>query len=133
MSTIVRARVAHTPRNPFAVDGALEVFEDGGLAFADGRILDCGPFRDVQAGHPEAGILDARDTILLPGFVDCHVHFPQIRVIGAMGLELLDWLREQRKFVGIESLKLRMHADLRDARELAGISATREIAGATRI
>jgi guanine deaminase len=29
----------------------------------------------------------------LPGFVDCHVHYPQIRMIGAMGLELMDWLR----------------------------------------
>jgi guanine deaminase len=92
MSTIVRARLAHTPRNPFAVDGALEVFEDGGLAFADGRILGCGPFDDVQAGYPGAEILDARDTILLPGFVDCHVHYPQIGVIGSMGLELLEWL-----------------------------------------
>jgi guanine deaminase len=95
MSTIVRARVAHTPRNPFAGDGALEVFEDGGLAFADGRILGCGRFRDVQAGHPEAEILDARDTILLPGFVDCHVHYPQIGVIGSMGLELLEWLQSR--------------------------------------
>jgi guanine deaminase len=95
MSTIVRARVAHTPRNPFAADGALEVFEDGGLAFADGRILGCGRFGDVQAGHPDAEMLDARETILLPGFVDCHVHYPQIGVIGSMGLELLDWLESR--------------------------------------
>jgi guanine deaminase len=95
MSTIVRACVAHTPRDPFAADGALEVFEDGGLAFADGRILGCGPFGDVQAGHPGAEILDARDTILLPGLVDCHVHYPQIGVIGSMGLELLEWLESR--------------------------------------
>jgi guanine deaminase len=95
MTAIVRARVAHTPRNPFDCEGALEVFQDGGLAFADGRILACGPFGDVQAGYPEAGILDARDTILLPGLVDCHVHYPQIGVIGSMGLELMDWLKSR--------------------------------------
>jgi guanine deaminase len=78
MCTIVRARVAHTPRAPLACDGALEVFDDGAVSFADGRILGCGPYRDVRAGHPEAEILDARDTILLPGFVDCHVHYPQV-------------------------------------------------------
>jgi guanine deaminase len=95
MTAIVRARVAHTPRNPFDGHGALEVFQDGGLAFADGRIVGCGPFGDVQAGHPGAEILDARDTILLPGFVDCHVHYPQIGVIGSTGLELMDWLESR--------------------------------------
>src|SRR5579884_2502557 len=95
MTTIVRAKVAHTPRNPFAGAGALECFEDGALAFADGRVVACGTYRDVRGGHPDAEVLDARDTILLPGFVDCHVHYPQVRVIGAMGLELMEWL-EQR-------------------------------------
>ena len=40
-------------------------------------------------------MLDRRDCILLPGFVDTHVHFPQIAVIGAMGLQLLDWLAQR--------------------------------------
>lgn len=93
MTTIVRAQVAHTPRNPFVSADALETFADGAVAFSEGRILACGPFGHVRDGHPEAEVLDARDTILLPGFVDAHVHYPQIRVIGAMGLELLDWLR----------------------------------------
>jgi guanine deaminase len=93
MTTIVRARVAHTPRNPFAGDGALEVFQDGGLAFAGGRVVACGAYGDVRRGHPDAEVLDARDATLLPGFVDCHVHYPQIRVIGSMGLELMDWLQ----------------------------------------
>ena len=93
MTTIVRARVAHTPRNPFVDDAALETFSDGAVAFSDGRVLACGAYRDVRAGHPEAELLDARDMVLLPGLIDCHVHYPQVRVIGAMGLELLDWLR----------------------------------------
>src|SRR5947209_7968559 len=95
MTTIVRAQVAHTPRNPFLEADALEFFEDGGLAFAEGRILGCGPYSSLSDGHPGAEAIDARDALLLPGFVDCHVHFPQIRVIGAMGLELLDWLRSR--------------------------------------
>ena len=93
MTTIVRAHVAHTPRNPFLADGALETFEDGAVAFADGRFVGCGGFAEVFGRYPEAEMVDARDAILLPGFVDCHVHYPQIGVIGAMGLELLDWLR----------------------------------------
>jgi guanine deaminase len=92
MTTVIRAKVAHTPRNPFLVEGALEAFEDGALAFDGGRVLACGEASEVLSGYPGASVVDARDAILLPGFVDCHVHYPQIRVIGAMGLELLDWL-----------------------------------------
>ena len=36
MTTILRARVAHTPRDPFSDDDALETFDDGAVAF-DGR------------------------------------------------------------------------------------------------
>ncbi|MGI8571945.1 MAG: guanine deaminase [Solirubrobacteraceae bacterium] len=114
MTTIVRAQVAHTPRDPFVHDdAALETFGDGALAFAEERILACGPYPEVRSQHPEAEILDARDAILLPGFVDCHVHYPQIGMIGAMGLELLDWLRTRAL---PEEARL---ADARYAMELA--------------
>ncbi len=93
MTTILRARVAHTPRDPFKSDGALEAFDDGAVAFdAGGTILATGDYKTVHAQHPDAEVLDRRGCVLLPGLVDTHVHFPQIAVIGAMGLQLLDWL-----------------------------------------
>jgi guanine deaminase len=95
MTTILRARVAHTPRDPFHADGALETFDDGAVAFAGGKIVATGPFSRVTGEFADAEILDRRDCILLPGFVDTHVHFPQIAVIGAMGLQLLDWLAQR--------------------------------------
>jgi guanine deaminase len=95
MTTIVRAQVLHTPRDPFAEDGALEAFSDGALAFRDGRILAVGDYAGVRAQHGDAEVVDARDAILLPGLVDTHVHYPQIGIIGAMGLELLDWLAQR--------------------------------------
>ena len=54
MLTIVRARVMHTPRDPFREDGALEVFDDGAVAFDDGRILTTGSFAGVRREHPDA-------------------------------------------------------------------------------
>jgi guanine deaminase len=38
--------------------------------------------------------VDRRGGFILPGFIDAHVHFPQVRIIGAMGRTLLDWLDE---------------------------------------
>jgi guanine deaminase len=95
MTTIVRAQILHTPRDPFATGAAdaLEAFSDGGLAYGeDGRIVGCGSFGEVRTAHPDAALVDAADAVLLPGLVDLHVHYPQIAVIGAMGMTLLEWL-----------------------------------------
>jgi guanine deaminase len=95
MTTILRARVAHTPRDPFKTTDALEAFDDGAIAYDGATITAVGEFAAVRAEHPEAAIEDRRGCIALPGFVDTHVHFPQIPVIGAMGLQLLDWLDQR--------------------------------------
>jgi guanine deaminase len=91
-ATLIRAQVLHTPRDPFAAADALESFSDGAVAFEDGRILATGDYEHVRAAHPDAHAIDARDAILLAGLVDAHVHYPQLPIIGAMGLQLLDWL-----------------------------------------
>ncbi len=92
---ILRGAVLHTPRNPFRSAGALETFDDGGLAIDQGRIAAVGSFAALRAAHPEAEVRDLRGGVLLPGFVDTHVHYPQIRVIGAVGHDLLEWLRQR--------------------------------------
>ena len=38
--------------------------------------------------------VDLREGLVLPGFVDTHVHFPQVRAIGGLGMPLLDWLEK---------------------------------------
>ena len=91
-TTLVRACVLHTPTDPFADDGAVECHENGAVAFADGEIVATGEFADVSARHPDASVIDERGGFLLPGLVDTHVHWPQLGAIGAMGLELLEWL-----------------------------------------
>ncbi|HWD68641.1 MAG TPA: guanine deaminase [Solirubrobacteraceae bacterium] len=89
---IYRARVLDTPEDPFQ-GGGLRSEPDAGLYVdAGGQIADRGNFVDVRARHPAEPVEDLGEGLLLPGFVDCHVHFPQARVIGALGLPLLDWL-----------------------------------------
>jgi guanine deaminase len=96
MGEILRAAVFHTPgnpfREPFREQGALEVFPDGGLVLEDGRIRALGEYSKVLQAHPGANTRDLRGGFILPGFVDTHVHFPQVRILGGLGYSLLDWL-----------------------------------------
>jgi guanine deaminase len=93
---VFRATIFHTPGNPFSVDigdpRAVACHADGALLIGDGRIIACGDYRDIRDSNPEASTTDWRGGFVLPGFVDAHVHFPQVRIIGAMGRSLLDWL-----------------------------------------
>ncbi|MCB0997281.1 MAG: amidohydrolase family protein [Acidimicrobiales bacterium] len=50
------------------------VLTDAGIAIADGVITAIGPASEVRATHPEATVLDARDHVVTPGFVDGHQH-----------------------------------------------------------
>ena len=92
---LYRARAYDTPDDPFADAPAPGFRYDDDLGIAvdgDGVIVARGPFADVAARHPQPVVLDLRGGILLPGLVDTHVHFPQVRVIGSIGLPLLEWL-----------------------------------------
>ena len=91
---ILRAPLFHTPRNPFVEANALESHADGALLIQGGKIAACGDYDSIRKAHPDASITDWRGGFLLPGFVDTHIHFPQLRVLGGLGKELLAWLDE---------------------------------------
>lgn len=88
---IFRAQILDTPDDPFA-GGVLRSDADAALLVDDGQILERGQFGDIRARNPAAAVTDLRAGILLPGLVDTHVHYPQLRVIGGLGMPLLDWL-----------------------------------------
>ncbi|MBG6200611.1 guanine deaminase [Labrenzia sp. EL_13] len=69
--------------------------EDGALLLSDGKIKVRGPFAEVQSGAPDGTeIVDHRPHLLLPGFIDTHIHFPQAQVIASWADQLLDWLND---------------------------------------
>ncbi|MEM7634790.1 MAG: guanine deaminase [Pseudomonadota bacterium] len=77
--------------------------EDGAVAVKDGLIAASGSFDQVSAQYPSADVVDHRPHLILPGFIDTHLHFPQGQVIGSFGTKLLDWLNtytfvEEQKF-----------------------------------
>jgi guanine deaminase len=63
----------------------------GWIVVADGRIVEVG--EGSASGKPDI-VAESGDAPLLicPGFIDAHLHLPQIESIGCDGLELLEWL-----------------------------------------
>ncbi len=114
--TLYRATVLDTPGDPFAGDptDALLADQDGGVLVRDGIIVARGGFAELRAADPAEPVVELAGGLLLPGFVDTHVHFPQMRAMGGLGMPLLDWL--ERCALPEES-KL---ADRDYAREVAG-------------
>ena len=69
--------------------------EKGAVLLADGHIVWTGQAGDEPADlSAGAARHDYGDNLILPGFVDGHVHYPQIGVIASFGAQLLDWLEK---------------------------------------
>lgn len=67
---------------------------DGLLVMDKGTIVDFGPYAELASKYPGVATTTIQNRIIVPGFVDGHVHFPQTRVLGEYGLQLLPWLQE---------------------------------------
>ena len=89
-----RASVFHLLGDPSSGPPPLETwFDDGVLVVEDGHVVEAGTWRalapklggDVAVTHYPGGLI-------VPGFVDAHVHYPQIDMIASPGGQLLDWL-----------------------------------------
>ena len=88
---LLRGRILSFHAEPHGGDqSALTYIEDGALLIRDGIIAKRGEFatfRDV-----DAEVIDHRPNLLMAGFIDTHIHFPQVQVIASWGAQLLDWL-----------------------------------------
>lgn len=90
-----RASVLHFRGDPGANDApdAMEYFADGLLVVADGKVAQIGPHQTLLPSLlPETSVVDYSGKLIVPGFIDTHVHYPQIDGIAAPGRQLLDWL-----------------------------------------
>ena len=89
-----RASVLHFVDDPaLAGAAAVVVHEDGLLVLTDGRVSALGDASALLPGLPPAAELtDYRGRLLMPGFIDCHAHYPQTDVIASAGEQLLSWL-----------------------------------------
>ena len=71
--------------------GKLEIVEHGCLV-----LHDDGSIQSVEKAVPQsadAEVIDYGDSLIMPSFVDMHLHAPQYPMLGlGMDLQLLDWL-----------------------------------------
>ena len=93
----------HTSLNPVikGVNVFAEYIADGALVVDDktGLVVDYGSstslmtqYNSSRQGQPPVQIHDLKHKLIMPGFIDTHVHYPQIDMIAAYGEQLLDWL-----------------------------------------
>jgi guanine deaminase len=68
-----------------------------------GNIIEVGSFNELFPKWPNANSsTHFKDSLMMPGFIDTHVHYPQYKVIASYGTSLLDWLN---KYTFIEEQK----------------------------
>ncbi|MCZ6719088.1 MAG: guanine deaminase [Gammaproteobacteria bacterium] len=95
-------------RNP--VEDCMRHESDAVIIMADGKITEFGPANEVLPKVPDGvEVTTYSDALILPGFIDCHVHYPQTEIIGAYGKQLIDWLNKYT-FVAEQSFKDKDHA-----------------------
>ena len=92
--TLLRGRVLNFRREPQGPEDtqSFDYFEDGALVMTGGVIEAVGPFETASAQAGGATVIDHRPNLLMAGFIDLHLHFPQVQVIASWGAQLLDWL-----------------------------------------
>lgn len=94
-SLILRGRLLSFKRVPLSRDDAASYHyePDGAVLIVDGQIRASGSYgeiiEDAEDGIPE---IDHRPHLIMPGFIDTHLHFPQMQVIGSYAANLLEWL-----------------------------------------
>jgi len=100
---VYRARVFTPVADPFpnGPDSTYHYWASGFLAVDDnGRIHSVGD----SSEKPEGTVIDlGEDALITPGFIDTHLHAPQLEMIGSYGGHLLEWLNRytfptERKF-----------------------------------
>ncbi len=96
-------------RDPLGDPEAVRHEADGLLVVEDGIVVARGPYADLAEayGHIPCEVLPG---LVVPGFIDAHVHYPQMDRIAAHGEQLLDWL-ERHIFPAEKAFAERAHAE----------------------
>ena len=90
----MRGEIVHFTGDP-AIEGdrACVHHADGILLIEDGHVVEASDASTLLPQLPQdVLVIDRRGKVIVPGFVDTHVHYSQVDVIASYGEQLLDWL-----------------------------------------
>ncbi|MCB1387173.1 MAG: guanine deaminase [Nitratireductor sp.] len=90
----ITGQLLHYSDDPHSQGGAaIHHVEAGAIVIGeDGRIAWSGEAARLPRQYHTLESVDYGDKLILPGFIDAHLHFPQYRMLAAYGKDLLDWL-----------------------------------------
>ncbi|GHB10029.1 guanine deaminase [Salinicola rhizosphaerae] len=75
--------------------GTTRYWDDGAIWIVDGHIQAVDDHAALIGRVPaETEHVDYRGKLMMPGFIDSHVHYVQLDIMAAYGRELLDWLND---------------------------------------
>lgn len=73
----------------------METIDDGIVVMEGGRIKQVAPTAAILQDIPgDIRVDDCSGMLVMPGFIDCHVHYPQVEIVGAYSKQLMDWLEK---------------------------------------
>lgn len=111
MKTAIRSAMLTFKKDPFfhEMEECLVYESDAVIVMEGGKITQVGRAQDILSSLDGVEVKHYTDSIIIPGFIDSHVHYPQTEIIGAYGEQLLDWLNNYT-FIAEQSFKNKEHA-----------------------
>lgn len=107
---VYRAALLHALDDPSRAPDAVAYHPDGLLVVEDGHVAAFGAYADLAPTLGDMPVEHLPGRLITPGFVDAHVHYPQVDVMAAWGTQLLDWLHTHT-FPAEQAFADRAHAD----------------------
>nr|WP_320137101.1 guanine deaminase [uncultured Amphritea sp.] len=93
--TAYRAAILDSLGDPseVGIENSYRYFDDGLMVVENGQITALGEASELLSTLPaDITIQQYADALIIPGFIDTHIHYPQTGMIASYGEQLLDWL-----------------------------------------
>lgn len=89
-----RASLLHFAQQSISPKDQFEYFEDGLLVTRNDKIEFVGDYKSHINQYHDLKTQDLSGKLIVPGFIDSHLHFPQTEMLASFGEQLLDWLTD---------------------------------------